>query len=168
MKLLDIPNTVAKGVEAAARLSVSMLTVHAYPQTMAAAADAARGANLTLLAVTVLTSMDAHDLREAGYAETPEALVRRRAASAREAGMGGIVCSAAEAGAVLATVGSGMAVVTPGIRPAGGGSHDQKRVLTPIEALRLGASHLVVGRPIVEASSPRQAAEAILAEMAEA
>jgi orotidine-5'-phosphate decarboxylase len=168
MKLLDIPNTVAKGVESALSLGVSMLTVHAYPQAMAAAAQAARGTDLTLLAVTVLTSMDAHDLRAAGYAQAPEELVRRRAASARDAGMGGVVCSAAEAEAVRAIVGSGMAVVTPGIRPAGGDSHDQKRVLGPAEALRAGASHLVVGRPIVEASSPRQAAERILAEMAQA
>jgi len=168
MKLLDIPNTVAKGVEAAARLGVSMLTVHAYPGAMVAAAKAAQGTDLTLLAVTVLTSMDADDLREAGYGETPEALVRRRAAQAREAGMGGIVCSAAEAQAVREIVGPGMAVVTPGVRPAGGDRHDQKRVLTPVEALRAGASHLVVARPIVAASSPRQAAKTILAEMAQA
>lgn len=168
MKLLDIPNTVAKAVESAVSLGASMLTVHAYPQAMAAAADAARGTNLTLVAVTVLTSMDAHDLRDAGYAETPEGLVRRRAAQAREAGMGGVVCSAAEAEIVREIVGPDMAVVTPGIRLAGSGSHDQKRVLGPRDALRAGASHLVVARPIVEAASPRQAAERILAEMAQA
>ena len=166
MKLLDIGQTVAHGVESAARLGVSMLTLHAYPQAMRAGVEAARGTGLTLLAVTVLTSMDADDLAEAGYGATdPAALVRSRARGAREAGMGGIVCSAREAGDVRGIVGDDMAVVTPGIRPGGGASDDQKRVVTPGEAIRSGASHLVVGRPITAAPDPAEAARAIRAAM---
>jgi len=166
MKLLDIDNTVAKGVEGIARMGVSMLTLHAYPKAMRAAVEAARGSPLTLLGVTVLTSMDAADLAEAGYAADPQALVRRRSEQARDAGMGGIVCSAAEAAVVRGIVGAGMAVVTPGIRPAGAEAGDQKRVMTPADAVRAGASHLVVARPIVGAADRRAAAAAILDEMA--
>jgi orotidine 5''-phosphate decarboxylase, subfamily 1 len=166
MKLLDIDNTVAKGVENIVRMGVSMLTLHAYPKAMRAAVEAAKGSDLTLLGVTVLTSMDEADLREAGYDCDPRSLVLRRAEQAREAGMGGIVCSAEEAAGVRRIVGSGMAIVTPGIRPAGSDAGDQKRVMTPAEALRSGSSHLVVGRPIVKARDPKAAAKAILAEMA--
>jgi orotidine-5'-phosphate decarboxylase len=165
MKLLDIDNTVAKGVEAIARMGVSMLTVHAYPKAMRAAVEAARGSGLCLLGVTVLTSMDRGDLLDAGYAGEPDALVLRRARQAAEAGMGGIVCSAAEAAAVRAAVGPDLAVVTPGIRPAGADHGDQKRVVTPADAVRLGASHLVVARPVIGAVDRRQAAQAILAEI---
>jgi orotidine-5'-phosphate decarboxylase len=145
---------------------MSMLTVHAYPRVMRAAAEAARGSGLTILAVSVLTSMDAADMEEAGYRDDPAALVLRRAGQAREAGVGGIVCSAAEAEAVRGIVGSDMAVVTPGIRPAGAEHGDQKRVVTPAKAIRDGASHLVVARPIVEAVDRKAAAQAILDEMA--
>jgi orotidine-5'-phosphate decarboxylase len=166
MKLLDIDNTVAKGVENIATMGMSMLTLHAYPKAMRAAVEAARGSSLCLLGVTVLTSMDAQDLTEAGYACDPQELVLRRAAQARAAGMGGIVCSAEEASAVRKIIGAEMAVVTPGIRPAGAERGDQKRVMTPAAAIRAGSTHLVVGRPIVKADDPRAAAEAILAEMA--
>ncbi|MBB3976352.1 orotidine-5'-phosphate decarboxylase [Rhizobium azooxidifex] len=166
MKLLDIDNTVAKGVENIARMGMSMLTLHAYPKAMRAAVEAARGSGLCLLGVTVLTSMDAEDLIEAGYETDPHRLVLRRAEQARAAGMGGIVCSAEEAAAVRGIVGADMAIVTPGIRPAGADKGDQKRVMTPAEALKAGSSHLVVARPIVKADDPRAAAEAILAEMA--
>lgn len=166
MKLLDIDNTVAKGVENVAAMGVSMLTLHAYPKAMRAAVDAARGTPLCLLGVTVLTSMDEADLAEAGYARTPAELVAMRARQAREAGMGGIVCSAAEARAVRAAVGPDLAVVTPGIRPAGAAAGDQKRVVTPAEAVAAGASHLVVARPILDAPDRRDAATRILAEMA--
>src|SRR5690606_34614820 len=105
LKLLDIDNTVARGVESVARLGVTMLTVHAYPKAMRAAVAAAEGSGLCLLGVTVLTSMDAEDLAEAGYAHDPETLVRRRAEQARDAGMGGLVCSAAEAAIVRGIVG---------------------------------------------------------------
>ena len=166
MKLLDIGQTVAHGVESAAKLGVSMLTLHAYPQAMRAAVEAARGSELCLLGVTVLTSMSATDLAEAGYGETdPAALVRHRAKQAREAGMGGIVCSANEARSVREIVGPDMAVVTPGIRPTGSDRGDQVRVATPADAIRDGASHLVVGRPIMGADDPKAAADGILAEM---
>jgi len=168
MKLLDIDNTVARGVENIARMNVSMLTIHAYPKAMRAAVAAARGSDLCLLGVTVLTSMDAADLTEAGYDSDPAALVARRARQAVDSGMGGIVCSAAEAATVRAIAGPDMAVVTPGIRPSGADHGDQKRVVTPGDALLNGASHLVVARPIVAADDPRLAANAILAEMNDA
>lgn len=168
MKLLDIDNTVAKGVENIATMGVTMLTVHAYPKAMRAAVKAAEGSGLCLLAVTVLTSMDDADLLEVGYQADARTLVTRRAEQALAAGMGGIVCSAEESAAVHKIVGSDMAIVTPGIRPAGGDAGDQKRVMTPGDALRAGSSHLVVGRPIVKAADPRAAARAILAEMTSA
>ncbi len=165
MKLLDIDNTVAKGVENIVKMGVSMLTLHAYPKAMRAAVEAARGSELCLLAVTVLTSMDEQDVIEAGYEYDPHTLVLRRSEQALAAGMGGIVCSAAEAGAVRRIVGPELALVTPGIRPAGAEHGDQKRVVTPADALRNGSSHLVVARPIIGAVDRRAAAEAILAEM---
>ena len=165
LKLLDIDNTVAEGVESIVKLGVTMLTLHAYPKAMRAAVEAARGSDLCLLGVTVLTSMDQQDLVEAGYQYEPHALVMRRAAQARAAGMGGVVCAASEAHTVSGIVGQGMAVVTPGIRPAGAAHGDQKRVMTPADAIRAGSSHLVVARPIVAASDPRAAAQSILDEM---
>jgi len=165
MKLLDIDNTVAKGVENIAKMGVSMLTLHAYPKAMRAAVQAARGSGLCLLGVTVLTSMDEQDLVDAGYEYDPHTLVLRRAEQTLAAGMGGIVCSADEASAVRRIVGPQLAIVTPGIRPAGADHGDQKRVVTPAEAIRSGASHLVVARPIVQAGDRRAAALAILAEM---
>jgi orotidine-5'-phosphate decarboxylase len=168
MKLLDIDNTVAKGVENIATMGVTMLTVHAYPKAMRAAVKAAEGSGLCLLAVTVLTSMDDADLLEVGYQADARTLVTRRAEQALAAGMGGIVCSAEESAAVRKIAGSDMAIVTPGIRPAGSDAGDQKRVMTPGDALRAGSSHLVVGRPIVKAADPRAAARAILAEMTSA
>ncbi|MBS9721703.1 orotidine-5'-phosphate decarboxylase [Tianweitania sp. BSSL-BM11] len=165
LKLLDIDNTVAKGVESVLGIGASMLTLHAYPKAMRAAVEAARGTDLCLLGVTVLTSMDAEDLREAGYDIDPQALVLRRAEQARQAGMGGIVCSAAEAGHVRDIVGPDLAVVTPGIRPVGFDHGDQKRVMTPSDALRSGATHLVVGRPIVKAADRKAAAQAVLNDM---
>jgi orotidine-5'-phosphate decarboxylase len=165
MKLLDIDNTVARGVESIVAMGVSMLTLHAYPKTMAAAVEAARGSDLRLLAVTVLTSMDEQDMLSAGYEYDPHTLVLRRADQALQAGMGGIVCSAAEASAVRRIIGPDMALVTPGIRPAGAEKGDQKRVMTPADAMRAGSSHLVVARPIVGAVDRRAAAQAIVAEM---
>jgi orotidine-5'-phosphate decarboxylase len=165
MKLLDIDNTVAKGVEAIAMMGMTMLTLHAYPKTMKAAVEAARGSDLCLLGVTVLTSMDEQDVIDAGYEHDPHTLVLRRSEQALHAGMGGIVCSAEEAEAVRRIVGPNMAVVTPGIRPKGSDHGDQKRVVTPAQAIRNGSSHLVVGRPIVGAPDRRAVAEAILDEM---
>jgi orotidine-5'-phosphate decarboxylase len=165
MKLLDIDNTVAKAVENVARMGVKMLTLHAYPKAMAAAVATAKGSSLCLLGVTVLTSMDEADLKDAGYQLSPAALVEVRARQAREAGMGGVVCSAEEAKAVRAIVGPHLAVVTPGIRPVGADKGDQKRVVTPGDAIKAGASHLVVGRPITQAKDMRALANAILMEM---
>ena len=165
MKLLDIDNTVAKGVENIAKMGMSMLTLHAYPKAMRAAVEAAEGSGLCLLGVTVLTSMDEQDVIDAGYQYDPRALVLRRAEQARAAGMGGIVCSAEESAAVRDIVGPDMAIVTPGIRPAGSEAGDQKRVMTPYDALKAGSSHLVVARPIVKAADPKAAARAILDEM---
>lgn len=168
MKLLDIDNTVAKGVENIVKMGVTMLTLHAYPKAMRAAVEAAKGSNLCLLGVTVLTSMDDADLREAGYEYDPHTLVLTRAEQARAAGMGGIVCSAEESAAVRKIIGPEMALVTPGIRPKGADAGDQKRVVTPFDAIKAGSSHLVVARPIVKAEDPLSAARAILAEMSEA
>ncbi|SEB60886.1 orotidine-5'-phosphate decarboxylase [Nitratireductor aquibiodomus] len=168
MKLLDIDNTVAKGVENIARMGMTMLTIHAYPKAMRAAVQAAEGSGLTLLGVTVLTSMDDADLNEAGYALTARELVKKRVAQAREAGMGGIVCAPTEVNEMRDVAGPGMALVTPGIRPAGSDHGDQKRVMTPGDAIRAGGSHLVVARPIVAAQDPKAAAQSILDEMAAA
>lgn len=165
LKLLDIDNTVAKGVEAFAETGATMLTLHAYPQAMKAAVAAAKGSGLCLLGVTVLTSMDDDDLEEAGYDRDVQSLVAYRCHQAKQAGMGGVVCSAHEAALARQFVGEDMAVVTPGIRPKGSAGNDQKRIVTPADALSQGASHLVIGRPITQAESPIQAAGAIFAEM---
>ena len=168
MKLLDIDNTIASAVENIVKLGVDMLTVHAYPKAMRAAVEAAKGSNLCLLGVTVLTSMDDADLKAAGYSDDAKTLVLKRAKDARLAGMGGIVASAAEAQALRNVIGPDMALVTPGIRPKGADKGDQKRVMSPKEAIQAGASHLVVARPIVKADNPLQAAKLILTEMEEA
>ena len=168
MKLLDIDNTIAKAVENVVKMGVSMLTLHAYPKAMSAAVEAANGSPLVLLGVTVLTSMDGADLVDAGYNMNAGELVAMRAAQARAAGMGGIVCSAQEAAAVRKIIGPAMALVTPGIRPAGAEKGDQKRIVTPAEAISAGASHLVIGRPITAALDRRAAASEILKQMASA
>jgi orotidine-5'-phosphate decarboxylase len=165
LKLHDIGNTVARGVESVARLGASFLTVHAYPQTMHAAVDGRKGSTLRLLAVTVLTSYDDADLAAAGYDFTVSELVGERAAQARDIGIDGLVCSGEEAAILRPVVGPGMVLVTPGIRPAGAAVGDQKRVMTPSAAIAAGADHLVIGRPIVAASDPQAAAEAIVIEI---
>jgi orotidine-5'-phosphate decarboxylase len=164
LKLHDIGNTVARGVESVAKLGATFLTVHAYPQTMKAAVEA-RGEKLKILAVTVLTSYDNADLAEAGYAEGVSQLVARRAKQARDIGVDGLVCSAEEAASLRQQVGA-LALVTPGIRPAGTAAGDQKRIMTPARAIAAGADYLVVGRPVVEAADPKAAAEMIVAEIA--
>jgi orotidine-5'-phosphate decarboxylase len=166
LKLHDIGSTVARGVESVARLGVSFLTVHAYPQTMHAAVDARAGSSLRILAVTVLTSYDDADLAAAGYDFTVPELVGERAAQARDIGVDGLVCSGAEAAMLRPIIGSGRVLVTPGIRPAGAEAGDQKRVMTPAAAIAAGADYLVVGRPILAAPDPKAAAEAIIAEIA--
>ena len=168
VKLLDIDNTVAGAVESIAALGMTFLTIHAYPKAMRSAVVARGRARLKLLGVTVLTSMDEADLAAAGYAGPVAALVEKRAADARTAGMDGIVASPAEAALVRGIVGADMAVVTPGIRPAGADAGDQKRAATPGAAIRAGADYLVVGRPILSAPSPRDATDAIVTEIAAA
>jgi orotidine-5'-phosphate decarboxylase len=168
LKLHDIGQTVAKGVESVARLGATFLTVHGYPQTMKAAIDGRGDSNLRILAVTVLTSYDDADLAAAGYDFTVTELVLERACQARDIGVDGLVCSAEEVEALRAEIGQHLVLVTPGIRPGGAALGDQKRVKTPGEAIASGADYLVVGRPIVAAPDPRAAAEAIIAEMAAA
>jgi orotidine-5'-phosphate decarboxylase len=166
LKLHDIANTVSKGVEQIAQMGATFLTVHAYPQTMRAAMEGARGSDLRILGVTVLTSFDDNDLSEAGYAHNVDFLVKRRAHQAIAAGVPGLVCSAEEAASLKADVGQSLFLVTPGIRPAGAEPGDQKRVMTPARAIASGADFLVVGRPIVAARQPRAAAQAIVDEIA--
>jgi orotidine-5'-phosphate decarboxylase len=164
LKLHDIGNTVAQGVKSVARLGAKFLTVHAYPQTMQAAVDS-RELGLRILAVTVLTSSDDADLVAAGYAYPVAELVARRAAQARDIGVDGLVCSPEEVANLRAIVGPKVALVTPGIRPAGSDRGEQKRVATPTEAIVAGADYLVVGRPIIAAADPKAAAAAIIAEI---
>jgi orotidine-5'-phosphate decarboxylase len=172
LKLHDIPNTVAGAVRSAAALGARMLTVHAAggPAMLQAAQSALDGvANPPqLLAVTVLTSMDEAQLRAAGVERAPAEQVKLLAKMGLEAGFRGFVCSPQEVAALRALTGPEGVLVVPGIRPAGTASGDQRRIATPAEALRAGASYVVVGRPITQAPDPAEAAEAILKEIAEA
>src|SRR5437763_9423959 len=168
LKLHDIGNTVARGVESVAALGATFLTVHAYPQTMKAAVEARAGSDLKILAVTVLTSYDDGDLHAAGYRLNVTDMVEARAQQAQVLGVDGLVCSPQEAAHLHKIVGHQMCLVTPGIRPAGSAAGDQKRVMTPGRAIAAGADYLVVGRPIAEAADPRAAAEAIQTEIAQA
>src|ERR1700710_1510209 len=168
LKMHDIGNTVARGVESVAKLGATFLTVHAYPQTMKAAVEARAGSGLKILAVTVLTSYDNEDLHAAGYRLGVSDLVEARAQQAQVLGVDGLVCSPEEAAALRKIVGHQMNLVTPGIRPAGAATGDQKRIMTPARAIAAGADYLVVGRPITEAVDPKAAADAVQAEIAQA
>jgi orotidine-5'-phosphate decarboxylase len=169
LKLHDIGNTVARGVESLKALGATFLTVHAYPQTMKAAVEArGDGGALKILAVTVLTSYDDGDLAAAGYRMGVSELVEARAKQAKALGVDGIVCSPEEASALRKVVGGQMSLVTPGIRPAGAATGDQKRIMTPARAISAGSDYLVVGRPVLEAKDPKVAAQAIQAEIAQA
>jgi orotidine-5'-phosphate decarboxylase len=165
LKLHDIPNTVERATAQAVQRGATFLTVHAYPQTMRAAVAGAKGSGMRILAVTVLTSYDDADLFDAVYRFGVVETVRRRAEQALELGVDGLVASAEEAAMVRQTVGAKLALVTPGIRPAGGEVGDQKRVATPAEAICHGADYLVIGRPVTLAPDPRAAADAIVAEI---
>jgi orotidine-5'-phosphate decarboxylase len=167
-KLHDIGNTVEKGVESVARMGASFLTVHAYPQTMQAAVKGKGASKLKILAVTVLTSYDDNDLDKAGYRMKVGELAATRAQQACDLGIDGLVCSPEEASNLRKIVGDKMALVTPGIRPAGSATGDQKRIMTPAKAIAAGADYLVVGRPITEAADPKAAAEMIVNEIAQA
>lgn len=166
LKLFDIENTVAKGVEGIARTGASFLTVHAYPKVMAAAASAAKDTGLKILGVSVLTSYNDDDLMDAGYDRDLASIVGLRAHQAESAGIGGVVCSAHEAALVKQLVKPGTAIVTPGIRLPTDDKGDQVRIVSPSEALDLGATHLVVGRPIVAAPDPSEAAARFIEDMA--
>jgi len=169
LKYHDIPNTVALAVGEAARLGVSMLTVHAAggDKMLRAATEAARSARpgAMVLGVTVLTSMTDHDLKKVGVADRVEDQVLRLAELALANGCQGVVAAAREAFRLRAELKGDFAIVTPGVRPAGGAAADQARVVTPAEAMAAGATHIVVGRPITKARDPGAAARAILAEI---
>jgi orotidine-5'-phosphate decarboxylase len=168
LKYHDIPNTVGAAVAEAAKLGVSMLTVHAAGggKMLCAAVGAAKAnPELKILAVTVLTSLDGNDLEKIGVRGSVEDSVARLAAIALADGCHGIVTSAREARALRAELGHDFALVTPGVRPAGSSVGDQVRVVTPAQAIASGASHIVVGRPITEAADPAAEARAILEQI---
>jgi orotidine-5'-phosphate decarboxylase len=172
LKFHDIPNTVAGAVRSAAGLGVHMMTVHASggPAMLSAARAALEGFQNPpeLLAVTVLTSMDSAQSAAVGVERSPAGQVELLAKMGLAAGIRGFVCSPREVATLRALTGPDGVLVIPGIRPAGAGIGDQKRIATPADALRAGASYLVVGRPISQAPDPAEAAEAILKEMAAA
>ncbi|MGZ8363595.1 MAG: orotidine-5'-phosphate decarboxylase [Caulobacteraceae bacterium] len=166
-KLHDIGATVEKATRALAETGVGdLLTVHAEPQVMAAAVRGVEGSGLKVLGVTVLTSLSDQDVVDLGYAMASAELVDWRVRQALEAGIAGVVASPLEAARVRKRAGADFLVVTPGVRPAGAAMDDQARAASPAQALKDGASHLVVGRPITAAPDPRAAAMVIAAEMA--
>ncbi len=170
LKFHDIPETVKRAVSRAADLGVQLLTVHAYPQVMAAAVAGKGQSALQLLGVTVLTSLSEEDLVELGYPEgtTIGALVRQRVQQGIAAGIDGFVCSPLEAKAVRSLAGPGKVLVTPGVRSPGKDAGDQKRIATPAQAVSDGASYLVIGRQVTRAKAPKQEALSILNEISTA
>ena len=167
MKLLDIGNTMERAVANAASMGVDFLTVHGHDTKSIRAAVAGRGTSpLKILAVTVLTNLSAEDVAEQGNRMTPAELVLHRAMLTHAAGCDGVIASGQEAAAIRAKVGPGFLIVTPGIRPAGDAVGDQTRVMTPDAAIRAGADHIVVGRPITQAADPEAAALGILSSLA--
>ena len=170
LKFHDIPNTVAQACKAAARLGVWMLNVHAAggPRMLTAARESLDGLDRRplLIAVTVLTSMGADELRAIGVDADAEQQVLRLAGLTQDAGLDGVVCSALEASALRRAMGSGFCLVTPGIRPAGSKSGDQTRILTPEQAIRAGSDYLVIGRPITQAVDPVATLESLAGEIA--
>ncbi|MGZ9809079.1 orotidine-5'-phosphate decarboxylase [Pseudoroseicyclus sp. H15] len=170
MKLFDIGATVEAAVRGLAQFDLDFLTVHGDPHVVRAAREGAGDSGLQILAVTVLTSLERADLDEGMMApgDVPDIVVER-AARALQAGAAGVICSPQEAHLVRALPeAEGKLIVTPGVRPVGAELGDQKRVMTPAEAIAAGADHVVVGRPVWQAPSPRAAAEAILAELSSA
>lgn len=166
MKLLDIGNTVEKAVRNIARIGVSFLTIHAVDRKTLLAAREGKGASdLKLLGVTVLTSLTGEDLAEQGITQRPDELVLRRAKLAYDAGIDGVIASGLEAAAIRQGTAEGFTIVTPGIRPSGSAANDQARAATPGDAIRAGADHLVVGRPILKAPDRKKAALDIQAEI---
>jgi orotidine-5'-phosphate decarboxylase len=166
-KFHDIPETVKQAVARAADLGVGLLTVHATPQVMKAAVEGRGGSEYPrILAVTVLTSLSANDLKAMGHLQSPAELVEMRAAQALDAGCDGVVASGHEALSVRRlAAGKPFLIVTPGIRPASAALNDQQRVMTPAQAIANGADYLVIGRPITNAPDPASAAQAIASEI---
>jgi orotidine-5'-phosphate decarboxylase len=165
LKLHDIPNTVAGAAKSVARLKPKFLTVHASGGADMVRAAVEAAPDVTIAAVTVLTSLDDDNLRQIGLAGPSRDAVRRLAALAVGAGAGALVCSPQEVAAVRAEVGPDVVLITPGVRPAGSDAQDQARVATPAEALRNGADLLVIGRPITGAKDPGAAAATIAATL---
>ncbi len=165
LKLYDIPETVKRASAQVARTGVKFLTVHAVGQVMRAAVEGRGSSNLKILAVTVLTSFGPSDVAEQGYTGTIADLVALRARTAMEIGIDGIVASPLEAVAVRGIIGPKKLLVTPGVRSAGAAKGDQKRVATPVEALRDGADYVVIGRQITRAADPADEASRILEEV---
>lgn len=169
LKLHDIPNTVAKAVESAAKLPIKMLTLHTCGghemMSWAVKAQRATAPDLLLLGVTVLTSMSAEELNRVGVSASPADQVVRLGTLAADAGLRGLVCSPLEIAPLRAVLPADVALVTPGIRPRDAKADDQTRVMTPADAARTGANYLVIGRPIFKAPDPVAAAQAILAEI---
>jgi len=169
MKLLDIGNTVERAVANVTELGVDMLTVHGHDlKTMRAAVTGRGGSKLKLLAVTVLTNLTGDDLKQQGSSLSPAELVVQRAKLAYEAGFDGVIASGQEAGRVRDAVGSNFLIVTPGIRLTGSSTDDQQRITTPDNAIKAGASHIGVGRPITQADDPRLVAETFINHIREA
>lgn len=165
LKLHDIPNTVEKATAQVADLGATFLTVHAFPQTMKAAVKGRGAGSLKILAVTVMTSYDDADLVEAGYALGVRDLVERRARQAHAIGVDGLILSPEEVSAMRTLLGPDITLITPGIRPSGSAAGDQKRIMTPANAIEAGADYLVIGRPVTQADDPKASAEAIIAEI---
>ena len=165
LKLHDIPRTVEEGVRSLAGFGARFLTVHAYPQTIRAALVGRGSTGLTLLGVTVLTSMDEADARDAGYAGSIAELVDRRAQDGEAAGIDGLVCAPTEVRSLRGLLSADTLLVVPGTRPVGEAAGDQKRVRTPAEAMADGADYLVMGRPVTGAADPAEAVRRIVAEM---
>lgn len=168
LKLHDIPNTVEKATMQIAEMGMTYLTVHAFPQTMKAAVKGKGGGGLKILAVTVMTSYDDNDLKDAGYGFSVKELVARRADQAKEIGVNGLILSPEEVGDMRKRLGADIDLVTPGIRPQGSAIGDQKRIMTPSLAIKAGADRLVIGRPITAAPDPKAAADAVLTEISAA
>ena len=168
LKLYDIPETVKRAVAVVARCGVKFLTVHAVSSAMRAAVEGRGDTPLKLLAVTVLTSFGPEDMEDLGYECSVIDLVEERAHKAIRLGMDGVVCSPREAAMVRTQVGEGGIIVTPGVRSPGAATGDQKRVATPAEAIRHGASYLVMGRQITRAADPAREAARVLEELAAA
>lgn len=167
-KYYDIEETINRAVRRAAELKITFLTVHGVTNIMKAAVAGRGTSDMKILGVTVLTSMDAEDIKEMGFECNVEELVLARAKKALEVGIDGVIASAREAAAIRQQTNNKLMIVSPGIRPSGSSKDDQKRITTPFEAIKAGADYLVVGRPIYDKPDPKAEAQKIILEMADA